>query len=114
MAGHEAGRPHVVDSHQRCLDVSYLFTTFPHNMPHPSGRLRRVYNEQERAKIDPFKSLYMKAMSPSERKDVARVSIFPALFTYWSSIGIDLNDNKITTRSEVRHVNLHIIIYYLI
>jgi hypothetical protein len=70
-------------------------------MPQPLGRLHRVYNEQERAAIDPFKADYLKATTPAGRKIIAQVHIFPALFNHWANDGVDLNDNEMKTRSDV-------------
>jgi hypothetical protein len=53
----------------------------------PGGRLIRVFNEHERAAIDPFKSAYMEANTPAARKSIAETDILPALFAYWRSIG---------------------------
>lgn len=70
-------------------------------MPPPSDSRRRVYNEEERKLIDPFKSDYMTTTTPAQRKAIAQAHIFPALFTYWSSIGVDLNPEEMNRRSEV-------------
>jgi hypothetical protein len=67
----------------------------------PIGGRRRVYNEQERKAIDPFKDAYMKTETPAERKAIAQIDIFPALFTYWSSIGDDLNTEETKKRIDV-------------
>lgn len=70
-------------------------------MPPPTGGRPRVYNDEERKVIDPFKEEYMKTTSPAERKALAQGLIFPALFTYWSSIGVDLNTEEFDIRMEV-------------
>lgn len=70
-------------------------------MSPPIGVHRHIYNEEERNIIDPFKEDYMKTTSPSERKAIAQAHIFPALFTYWSSIGVDLNPVEMKSRSNV-------------
>jgi hypothetical protein len=70
-------------------------------MQPPIGGRRRVYNEQERKVIDPFKDAYMKTETPAERKAIAQIDIFPALFTYWSSIGEDLNTEETKKRIDV-------------
>jgi hypothetical protein len=70
-------------------------------MSPPIGDRPRVYNQQERDVIDPFKADYMKTTTPAERKTLAQGHIFPALFTYWSSIGRDLSPAQIDIRSEV-------------
>ena len=69
-------------------------------MPSPNGR-HRVYNENERKVIDPFKSQYLTTTTPAQRKSLAQAHIFPALFTYWSSVGIDLNPDEMNKRTEV-------------
>lgn len=51
-------------------------------MTKPPGRAQRVYNQQERAAIDPFKDDYLNATTPAARKAIAQVHIFPALFNY--------------------------------
>ncbi|KAF8801027.1 hypothetical protein BYT27DRAFT_7216453 [Phlegmacium glaucopus] len=66
----------------------------------PGGRLRRVYNVQERAVMDPFKSDYLNATSPSARKTIAQVHIFPALFNYWEGSGQEVDPNKIRAQTE--------------
>ena len=70
-------------------------------MPPPSTVRRWVYSDEERRLIDPFKEEYMKTTTPSEQKTIAQVKIFPALFTYWLSIGVDLNPGEMDRRSEV-------------
>jgi hypothetical protein len=70
-------------------------------MAPPQDDENRVYNRHEREKINPFKSDYMKTTNPAERKALAQAQIFPALFNYWSSIGIDLNPEEQNKRSEV-------------
>ncbi|KAF8802326.1 hypothetical protein BYT27DRAFT_7112582 [Phlegmacium glaucopus] len=66
----------------------------------PGGRLRRVYNVQERAVMDPFKSDYLNATSPSARKTIAQVHIIPALFNYWEGSGQEVDPNKIRAQTE--------------
>lgn len=70
-------------------------------MTPPIGNRPRIYNEKEREVMDPFKAQYMNTTTPAERKTMAQSNIFPALFTYWSSIGVDLNPNEMNRRSEV-------------
>jgi hypothetical protein len=70
-------------------------------MTTPIGGRKRVYTEEERKVIDPFKAAYMGTETPAERKTIAQVDIFPALFTYWSSIGIDLNMDETNKRTQV-------------
>jgi hypothetical protein len=73
-------------------------------MPTPLGRHTRVYDEHERGIIEPFKIDYMKTTTPAERKSLAQAFIFPALFNYWASIGIELNDEEISRRSDVSNI----------
>lgn len=67
----------------------------------PSGHLTRIYNAQEQSVIDPFRSQYMDATSPTARKTIAKVHIFSALFNYWSSIGQVIDDIGMNLRSTV-------------
>jgi hypothetical protein len=61
----------------------------------------RVYDKNERKAIDPFKTEYLSTTTPAQRKEMAQGRIFPALFSYWSSIGVDLNPNEMDRRSDV-------------
>ena len=83
-------------------NVLFLILHHPRNMPPPIGGRRRVYNEEERKVMDPFKEAYMKTVTPAERKSIAQIDIFPALFTYWSSIGEDLSSEATDKKTEVR------------
>lgn len=69
-------------------------------MPSPNER-QRTYNLYERKVIDPFKERYMNTTTPAERRTLAQAHIFPDLFTYWSSIGIDLNSDERNERTNV-------------
>lgn len=72
------------------------------NLPGPlTGQQARVYDEHERAVIDPFKSEYMDATTPAARKLVAQLQIFPAIFHYWESIGEKINDEERQELSKV-------------
>jgi hypothetical protein len=62
----------------------------------------------EREVIDPFKQQYMNTTSPAERRALAQAHIFPNLFTYWSSIGINLNSDEMNQRKEVSKSLFHI------
>jgi hypothetical protein len=68
---------------------------------HPSGRLTRIYNAQERAAIDVFKNQYLEATSPAARKTIAQAHIFPALFNYWISVGKVIDDKEMNLRTVV-------------
>ena len=70
-------------------------------MPPPTSDRPRSYNKNERELMDKFKEEYMKTTTPAERKMIAQVRIFPALFTYWSSIGVDLSTKEMDRRSDV-------------
>lgn len=67
----------------------------------PTTQHIRVYDEHERGAIDPFKKEYLDATTPSTRKTVAQLKIFPALFQYWESIGKKINDAKRKELSKV-------------
>jgi hypothetical protein len=67
----------------------------------PVGRLIRVYNAQERAAIDPFKTEYMAATTPAARQTIAQVHILPALFNYWTSTGLIIDDDEMRGRAVV-------------
>jgi hypothetical protein len=54
--------------------------------------------------MDKFKEEYMKTTTPAERKTIAQVHIFPALFTYWSSIGVDLSPEEMNRKSDVSKI----------
>jgi hypothetical protein len=69
-------------------------------MPIPNER-PRTYDKKEREVIDPFKERYMNTTTPAERRSLAQGHIFPELFTYWSSIGIDLNPDEMNKRTDV-------------
>ena len=70
-------------------------------MTAPGGRLQRVYNEQEQAAINPFKTEYFNVTTPTARKTIAQAHIFPALFNYWDSIGIEIDDEEMKERSDM-------------
>jgi hypothetical protein len=65
------------------------------------GRTTRVYNKEERAVIDQYKTQYLEATSPLQRKDIAQMQIFPSLFNYWTSIGEVVNSDEQKLRSDV-------------
>lgn len=47
-----------------------------------------LYTREERAIIDPYKTQYIQATSPGERKRIAQHHILPKIFTYWQGKGI--------------------------
>ena len=61
----------------------------------------RVYTDQERAVIEPFKEDYYNAKTPKERKILAQLYILPDLFNYWDSLGLDISEEEKKIRSEV-------------
>lgn len=69
----------------------------------PSGQQiqNRVYDQYERAAIDVFKNEYLEATTPAARKMLAQLKIFPALFNYWESIGVIINEEKRKLLSKV-------------
>lgn len=67
----------------------------------PGDCLHPVYNKHKRAAINPFKTEHFLATTPAARKAIAQAHIFPSLFSYWGSLGIELNDDQIRLRSEV-------------
>ncbi|KAF8811080.1 hypothetical protein BYT27DRAFT_7253210 [Phlegmacium glaucopus] len=69
-------------------------------MPGPTGRLVRVYNTQERAAINPFKTEYLNATTPAARKTIAQVYIFPTLFNYWAGIGEAIREDQMRARTK--------------
>ena len=93
---------------QRLISVFDLFSSMPaKETHHPGGRITRLYNPQERAAIDPFKSDYLAATSPGARKTIAQTCIFPALWNYWQSIGqvTVVDDDEMRLRTEVNHIS---------
>lgn len=64
-------------------------------------RVEPVYNEAELAVIDVFKPKYFEATSPSARKTIAKLDIFPVLFNYWKRIGKIYNKKELRMKSEV-------------
>ena len=74
-------------------------------MTPPIGVRKKVYEDDERDVINPFKDDYMKATTPAERKSIAQNLIFPALFSHWSEIGVDLNPEEENRRSEVSRIS---------
>lgn len=65
------------------------------------GGPRRVYDDKEREIIDGFRERYMACTTPGERRDLATKKLFPELFNYWSSLGVNLNQEEENRRSDV-------------
>ena len=53
----------------------------------------------------------MSTTTPAQQKLIAQTHIFPALFTYWSSIGVDLNPDEMNKRSDVSRKFLNTSLY---
>jgi hypothetical protein len=72
-----------------------------------------VYNKGEHEIIDKYKERYFSAKSPSERKSLAQLEMFPALFDYWKKKGIvtDKKDTKI--RAMVGSLSIFEPIFYI-
>jgi hypothetical protein len=62
----------------------------------------RVYSEDEHTLIDKFKDKYMQACSSTERRTIAQLEMFPALFNYWKDIGKIYNKDETRRKSNVR------------
>jgi hypothetical protein len=65
------------------------------------GKREKAYNEGERTVMDVYKAQYMQTTTPAERKELAQGFIFPALFSHWAGLGIDLNPTEKNKRVEV-------------
>jgi hypothetical protein len=103
------------DNRMDFIDIGEFFlktsiTLLSLNMSHPIGGRPRIYNAQERNQIDPYKDDYLKTTSPGERKALAKGKIFPTLFTYWSSIGVDLTPHEMKIREAVSLISKQCII----
>jgi hypothetical protein len=70
-------------------------------MPGPAGHNHRMYNAEERAVIDPFKSEYLNATTPAERKSIAQLQIFLKLFNHWHDNGEKFSEDEMKKRSGV-------------
>ena len=76
------------------------------NIPPAFGEGPRAYGKKEREVMDVHKTEYMNTTTPAERLAIAKGKIFPDLFTYWSSIGEDLNPSEQDRRTDVsRFIN---------
>ena len=76
---------------QQCVKcVLYLmvlnFSMPPNLTQNPPGHLTHVYNSQEHAVIDSFKTQYIVATLAAARKTIAQVHILPVLFNHWEHI----------------------------
>jgi hypothetical protein len=60
-----------------------------------------VYNKEERAVIDQFKTRYMAETSPAGRKNLAQMHIFPSLFNYWATHGYTFDEDEKLYRCDV-------------
>lgn len=75
-------------------------------MPPPAGGLERVYDEDERLIIDPFKKDYLNATSPGARKRVTEAFILPKLFEHWAKIGKPVPQDETEARTKVKFFEL--------
>ena len=66
-----------------------------------NAKQHRIYDEQERAAIDVFKSKYLEATTSACRKTIAQLDIFPALFNYWKSKGLVYANEDLKVKSNV-------------
>ena len=60
------------------------------------------YNDKECAVLNVYKEQYIKETTADGRKQLARSTIFPAIFNYWLRQGISIMINaEIARRSKV-------------
>jgi hypothetical protein len=69
----------------------------------PAAKNIRVYTDEERAIINPFKVDYYNAKTAKDRKILAQLHIFPALFNYWDNIGEEISRDDKKNRAEVSY-----------
>ena len=65
------------------------------------GTTHRVYSAEEHKVIDKFKDKYMEASSASQRKNIAQLEMFPALFNYWKAEGKFYDRQATRVKSDV-------------
>lgn len=63
-----------------------------------------VYSEEELKVIHKYKDKYFDATSPSQRKTVAQLEMFPDLFNYWKANGIIYDNKDLRIKSNVSFV----------
>lgn len=61
----------------------------------------RVYSEEEHKVIDKYREKYMAATSPTERKTIAELEMFPELFNYWRESGLIFNKKETLVKTKV-------------
>ena len=61
-----------------------------------------VYTREERTVLDKYKDKYMSATTPTERKTIAQLDIFPDLFNHWKKEGKSYNRKETRRKSLVR------------
>src|ERR1700678_3547561 len=60
-----------------------------------------VYSKEERLLIDKYREKYQAATSPSQRKMIAKLEIFPELFNYWKGKGKVCNNEETERKTKV-------------
>lgn len=63
-----------------------------------------LYTAEERAVFNPYKTQYLAATSPGERKRIAQHHILPSIFNYWNKTGIVIDRPE--ERTEVIQYNI--------
>ena len=84
---------------QQCIECVLYLMVLNFSMPlnltqNLPGHLTHIYNSQECAVIDPFKTQYIDTTSAAARKMIAQVHILPALFNHWECIGKAVSGNE--------------------
>jgi hypothetical protein len=78
------------------IDFSLLFSS-DFNLEEDDTERDSVYSDEEQKVINKHKDKYLSATSPSQRKSIAQLEMFPDLFNYWKAKGIiyDKMDTRI-------------------
>jgi len=63
-----------------------------------------VYSDEELKVINKHKEKYLNATSPSQRKSIAQLEMFPDLFNYWKENGIIYDKKDTRIKSNVKFV----------
>lgn len=71
------------------------------NLDVPAGRRERVYDDEERKHIDPYKTEYLNAKSAAGRRTIVQNKILPDIFEYWAKIGQEVPKEAMASRSAV-------------
>lgn len=61
----------------------------------------RVFSEDEHKVLYEYREKYMAATSPTERKAIAKIEMFPALFNHWRERGISFNTKETVIKTKV-------------